>query len=194
MSAKRRAAAGAIERPRSAAMPNFAGSRCGPNSSTTRNRRCSIPALPPARRRQQPGYWVFAPARLPDGRVVVINRGYVPLERANGAGRRAVRRSPAICAGRKPPAGSSPRTIPRATSGSCATLQAMAQVRGWGSVAPFYVDQEAPVPPGGLPEAGHAHGQAAGTTICGYAITWFGLAIALAAVLRRLGDSRTVSR
>jgi surfeit locus 1 family protein len=29
-----------------------------------------------------PGYFVFRPARLPDGRIVAINRGYVPLDYA----------------------------------------------------------------------------------------------------------------
>ena len=25
-----------------------------------------------------PGYWVFSPARLPDGSVLIVNRGFVP--------------------------------------------------------------------------------------------------------------------
>jgi cytochrome oxidase assembly protein ShyY1 len=48
-------------------------------------------------------------------------------------------------------------------------------------VAPFYIDQEAPAPPGGLPQAGplairlrNEHLQ--------YALTWFGLAAVLAVV------------
>ena len=33
-----------------------------------------------------PGYWVLSPARLPDGGVVVINRGFVPADRKDAAG------------------------------------------------------------------------------------------------------------
>jgi surfeit locus 1 family protein len=56
--------------------------------------------------------------------------------------------------------------------------QAIATGKGIGPVAPFYVEQEAPVPPGGLPQPGklavtlrNAHLQ--------YAMTWYGLAIVL---------------
>jgi len=34
-----------------------------------------------------PGYWVFTPARLADGGVVMVNRGFVPQDRANPATR-----------------------------------------------------------------------------------------------------------
>ena len=51
----------------------------------------------------------------------------------------------------------------------------MAAAKGWGEVAPFYVDEESPAPPGGLPRPGtlkvnlpNDHFQ--------YALTWFGLA------------------
>ena len=38
---------------------------------------------------------------------------------------------------------------------------AMAAAKGWGEVAPFYVELESPQPPGGLPRAGRAQGRAA---------------------------------
>ena len=34
-----------------------------------------------------PGYWVFAPARLPGGSIVVVNRGFAPLDRKDPATR-----------------------------------------------------------------------------------------------------------
>src|SRR5690349_10667203 len=34
-----------------------------------------------------PGYWVFAPARLPGGSIVLVNRGFVPDDRKDPATR-----------------------------------------------------------------------------------------------------------
>ena len=34
-----------------------------------------------------PGYWVFAPARLSGGSIVVVNRGFVPADRRDAASR-----------------------------------------------------------------------------------------------------------
>ena len=56
---------------------------------------------------------------------------------------------------------------------------AMASELGWGAVAPFYIDLEAPVPANGVPKPGpltvhlrDEHMQ--------YAITWFSLAVVVA--------------
>jgi surfeit locus 1 family protein len=123
------------------------------------------------------GFFVFAPARVVGGGKVVINRGYVP--------------------GKPYPELSGPLEIvgalrwPEAPSWFIAAhdagggvwyvrdQRAMAQLRGWGAVAPFYIEQEAPVPPSGLPHPAplkpnlrNAHLQ--------YAITWYGLAAVLA--------------
>jgi cytochrome oxidase assembly protein ShyY1 len=56
----------------------------------------------------------------------------------------------------------------------------MAQLLGWGTVAPFYIDLESPIPESGIPKPGPLavhlkddHMQ--------YAITWFGLALVVAA-------------
>jgi cytochrome oxidase assembly protein ShyY1 len=58
----------------------------------------------------------------------------------------------------------------------------MAQVRGWGGpAAPFYIDQETPVPPGGSPRPGPLTVKLRNDHL-GYALTWFGLAATLAAV------------
>lgn len=122
------------------------------------------------------GYFVLAPARLPDGRQVVVNRGFAP--------------------GRSYPAAAGPLEIVGSirfaeapswfasahdAAGEIWTVRdpaAMAKVRGWGEVAPFYIEQEAPVPPGGVPHPSplkvrlrNDHFQ--------YALTWFGLAAVL---------------
>ena len=67
----------------------------------------------------------------------------------------------------------------------------MAQAQKWGTVAPFYIDQESPVPAGGLPLPGKVVVNLPDNHLQ-YAITWFGLALALAGVYavwlaRRIG-------
>ena len=73
---------------------------------------------------------------------------------------------------------------------------AMAQRKGWGAVAPFYIEQEAPVPPGGLPHPAPLQGASCATTTCNTRITWYGLAAVLVvmfaiwAARRRRGERR----
>lgn len=129
---------------------------------------------------KQPGYFVFAPARLPDGRIVVVNRGYVPMDR-----RQEKPTGPIEIVGfiRWP---ESPGWFvsDRDTAGEVWFVrdpEMMAEMRGWGSVAPFYIDQESPVPAGGLPRPGPLSVKLRNDHL-GYAITWFGLAASLAAV------------
>lgn len=129
---------------------------------------------------KQPGYFVFAPARLPDGRIVVVNRGYVPLDRAGD-----LAEPPAEITGflRYP---EKPGWFVAAHDAKGEVWfvrdpQAMAQVRQWGDVAPFYIDQESPVPAGGLPRPGKLTVKLRNDHL-GYALTWFGLAGALLAV------------
>ena len=59
--------------------------------------------------------------------------------------------------------------------------RAMAKALGWGEAAPFYVDQESPLSPGGVPRPGALKVQLRNDHL-GYALTWFGLAAGLAAV------------
>ncbi len=128
-----------------------------------------------------PGVWVFAPARVAGAGVVVVNRGFVPEGQLD-------RISP-------PPAG--PVTLtgylrftekpgwwtPQAESAKRLWFlrdpAAMARALDWGPIAPFYIDLETPAPANGVPKPGPLavhlkddHMQ--------YAITWFGLAAAVA--------------
>ena len=57
----------------------------------------------------------------------------------------------------------------------------MAAEKKWATSAPFYIDQEAPVPPGGLPKPGKLSVELPDNHLQ-YAITWFGLALGLAGV------------
>ena len=59
--------------------------------------------------------------------------------------------------------------------------KAMAEAHKWTVAAPFYIDQEEPVPPGGLPKPGKIEVKMPNRHL-EYALTWFGLALALGGV------------
>jgi cytochrome oxidase assembly protein ShyY1 len=57
--------------------------------------------------------------------------------------------------------------------------QSMAQAKGWGEVAPFYIELESPLPPSGLPLPGPLKVNLPDDHLQ-YALTWFGLAAVVA--------------
>jgi surfeit locus 1 family protein len=136
-----------------------------------------------------PGTWAFMPARLPDGSVVVINAGFVQNTMQDRAQQdRAIARlingAPQKLTGyiRFPerPGWFTPHEDTAKRLWFLRDHGAMAQALGWGTVAPFYIDLESPVPASGVPKPGPLavhlkddHMQ--------YAITWFGLALVVAA-------------
>jgi surfeit locus 1 family protein len=127
-----------------------------------------------------PGYWVFAPARVPDGSVVVVNRGFVPEGRQDPATRPGGQPSePIEVIGvlRWPEAGSwlTPRPDLAKSLWFQRDAQAIATAKGWNAAEPFFVDQEAPVPPGGLPAPGSLRANLRNEHLQ-YALTWYGLA------------------
>jgi cytochrome oxidase assembly protein ShyY1 len=129
---------------------------------------------------REPGYFVFRPARLANGRVVVVNRGYVPLEHTAQSPAEAQEITGYI----RFPEKSSPFTSDSDAAGDVWFVRdqrAMAAKRGWGEVAPFYVDQETPAPAGGLPRPSALTVNLRNDHL-GYALTWFGLAATLAGV------------
>ena len=145
-----------------------------------------------------PGYFAFAPARLADGSVVVVNRGYVanahpdaslsPIGLAVGA-------VDLVGAMRWPEAPGWFVTghDVRADLWFTRDHLAMAAFYGWGPVAPFYIDQEAPVPAGGVPRPSPLKVNLRNEHLQ-YALTWFGLAAVLVVVFAvwvRSGRRRT---
>jgi surfeit locus 1 family protein len=58
---------------------------------------------------------------------------------------------------------------------------AIAAGKGWGPVAPFYIEQEAPRAADGRPQAGPVRASLPNNHLQ-YALTWYGLAVALAFV------------
>jgi surfeit locus 1 family protein len=133
-----------------------------------------------------PGYWVFTPARLSDGRLVVVNRGFVPQDRQDPQTRTAGQFAGAVevvGALRGPEARGwfTPDDDLTRNLWFVRDHIAMAAAKGWGTVAPFYVEQEAPPAPGGLPQVGPIQPNLPDNHLQ-YAVTWFGLAAVLLAV------------
>lgn len=132
-----------------------------------------------------PGYWVFTPARLADGSAVIVNRGFVPEGRQEANARSGGATPGAITivgALRWPDHGwFTPNAEPAKNLWFARDPAAIAAAKGIGAVAPFYVEQELPVTPGGLPQPGRLVVHLPNNHLQ-YALTWFGLALVLAGV------------
>jgi surfeit locus 1 family protein len=133
-----------------------------------------------------PGYWVFTPARLPDGSLLVVNRGFVPEGRQNPGTRgegQVPGRVDIVGALRWPetPGWFAPKGDVAHNLWFARDHLAIAAAKNWSPVAPFYVEQEAPPAPGGLPRVGKIEPKLPDNHLQ-YAITWYGLALVLAGV------------
>lgn len=129
------------------------------------------------------GYWVFAPARLESGAVVVVNRGFAP-EGKQGAlvpPDAGAAPEPLMAVLRFPEARGwlTPQDRPDQQRWYTRDPAAMARAQGWGEVAPFYLDLESPMPAGGLPKPGALQVRVRDDHLS-YALTWFALAMAVA--------------
>lgn len=132
-----------------------------------------------------PGFWVFAPARLADGSLVVVNRGFVPADRLDALGRGDGTGLEATIVGylRWPEARGwfTPQDEPARNVWYVRDHRTIAAAKNWGETAPFFVDQEGPAAPGGLPRPGPL-AIALPDDHLQYALTWYGLAAVLAVV------------
>lgn len=128
------------------------------------------------------GYWVFAPLELAAGAVVVVNRGFVPEGQQDAT-------THAPPAGRvnlvgalrwpEPRGWFAPPDDPARNLWFVRDHLAMAEAKGWGAVAPFYVELETPTE--ALPRAGRLAPGLRNDHLQ-YAITWYALAAVLATV------------
>lgn len=138
------------------------------------------------------GFYVYTPLLLDDGRGVLVNRGFVPYDRKEPATRpegqvegavsiRGLARNPLA----EKPSSIVPDNEPDRNIFYWKDIQAMAAKAGItdrSKLVPLFVDADAASNPGGLPIGG--------VTLIGlpnnhlqYAVTWYGLAAALAGVL-----------
>lgn len=132
------------------------------------------------------GYWVFTPARLADGNVVMVDRGFVPEARKDGRSRpdgQVAGMMALTGALRWPePRGMfTPADDPARNAWYTRDPAAVAAAKGIGAAAPFYVALEAPAPPGGWPRPGPLRASLPNNHLQ-YALTWFGLALTLSGV------------
>jgi surfeit locus 1 family protein len=138
------------------------------------------------------GYFIYTPLELDDGRLIMVNRGFVPFDRKEPASRREGQ-----VEGRQEISGLArnlvdekpnslmPDNDPAKNIFYWKDLAAMSASAGVGrpdDYLPFFVDADDAPNPGGLPVGGvtlismpNSHLQ--------YAVTWYGLAAALAGVL-----------
>jgi surfeit locus 1 family protein len=131
------------------------------------------------------GYHVLTPFLEPGGRVVFVNRGFIPVELKEPAKRAAgqitgtvrvqglLRLPPA-----ERPAWFLPDNRPDLNYWFWVDLPAMSAADGLDRVAAFYIDADATPNPGGWPKGGVTR-LALPNDHLQYAITWFSLAVAL---------------
>jgi surfeit locus 1 family protein len=133
-----------------------------------------------------PGYWVFAPAQLTNGGIIVVNRGFVPEGRQDPSTR--VQGQPSgvvdvigVMRWPEAPGFFQPADDVAHNIFFGRDQNVMAAAKGWGPVAPFYVEQEAPSAEGGLPQVGRLQASLPNNHLQ-YALTWYGLAAVLVGV------------
>jgi surfeit locus 1 family protein len=137
------------------------------------------------------GFYVYTPLQLADGRAVLVNRGFVPYEKKDPATRpegqvvsevtvTGLARDPL----REKPSSLVPDNDPSKNMFYWKDWAAMAKTAGLdpARTVPFFIDADTAANPGGLPIGGvtiidlpNNHLQ--------YAVTWYGLAAALAGVV-----------
>jgi surfeit locus 1 family protein len=131
------------------------------------------------------GYQVLTPLQEPGGRIVFVNRGFIPAELKDPAKRSEgqiagtvrvqglLRFAPA-----EKPAWFLPDNRADLNYWFWVDLSAMATADGLESVAPFYIDADATPNPGGWPKGAVTRLELRNDHLQ-YAITWFSLAVAL---------------
>lgn len=155
-------------------------------SATFDNSKEALVFAPPSTFRpdvEGPGYWVFTPAKLTGGATVMVNRGFVPDGRQDPKTRAEGQiTGPIAIVGTMRWPGDrhwfTPSDEPAKNLWFTADPAAIAAAKGIGPVAPFYIEQESPVPPGGLPKPGKLMVTLPDNHLQ-YALTWYGLALVL---------------
>lgn len=142
------------------------------------------------------GYHQLVPLRLDDGRVLLVDRGWLPYERR--AGGLAPPDSPVTLGGilRKPRHHwSQPANDPARNDWYGIDFQAMAKLAGGPALLPYVLEADAAPNDGGYPLGGQTRVSLPNDHL-GYALTWYGLAVALVVVgglERRANKARSKS-
>ena len=135
-----------------------------------------------------PGYWIVTPLALEGGGIVLVNRGFAPHGRHEPAGRRErLADGPVEVVGLLRPdeerSWITPDDQPDRNLFYARSVAALAAAKGLEPpVAPFTFDLTAEaMPPAGLPQAGETRMRFSNNHLP-YALTWYGIAAALAAI------------
>jgi surfeit locus 1 family protein len=131
------------------------------------------------------GYQVLTPLREPGGRIIFVNRGFIPLELKDPTKRSAGQPTGTVriagllrIAPAKKPSFFLPDNRPDLNLWFWVDLPAIAKTAGIDDAAPFYIDADKTPNPGGWPQGGITRLELPNDHLQ-YAITWFALAIAL---------------
>ncbi len=137
------------------------------------------------------GFYIYTPLRLADSRILFVNRGFVPYDRKDPVARAEgqVQGEVTVTGLARDRLTSKPSWVvpdndPNENIYYWKDLESMARAGGYrldGVVVPFFVDADAAPNPGGLPVGGVTIVDLPNNHLQ-YAITWFGLAAALAGV------------
>ncbi|GLT02429.1 SURF1-like protein [Sphingobium jiangsuense] len=129
------------------------------------------------------GYWVLTPLRTGDGRLIYVNRGYVPTGSRLEAARAATPQGQVSIVGllrlTEPGGGFLRSNDPAGDRWYSRDVEALARARGLSHVAPFFVDAQtegtAAARPAGSPVPGLTVIRFANSHLS-YALTWFAMA------------------
>jgi surfeit locus 1 family protein len=124
------------------------------------------------------GTWAFVPVKLASGETVVVNRGFVADGQDAGQGASGPVTLTGYIRFPEAPGWLTPHADRTRRLWFVRDHLAMVQALGWAEprrVAPFYIDLEGPVPPGGIPKPGPLLVRLKNDHLQ-YAITWFLLA------------------
>lgn len=131
-----------------------------------------------------PGYLVMTPLRLAGGAEVLVNRGFVPQERKDAA-LEGVKPTETVVTGLMRASEErtwfTPADDPASGQWFTRDVDAMARAMELSRYAPFSVDADAGADPAALPEGGETI-VAFPNNHLSYAMTWFGMAVALIGV------------
>ncbi len=133
------------------------------------------------------GYWVLTPLQTGDGSIVLVNRGFVPPELREPSARPAGEPAGEVTVigllrMTEPKGGFLRSNDPAHDRWYSRDVAAIATARGLGAVAPFFVDADAGPARGVYPIGGLTVVRFPNNHLI-YALTWFGLALMLAARL-----------
>lgn len=133
-----------------------------------------------------PGFWVMTPLELTNDTFVIVNRGFVPLDRKDAATRKEgqVAGTVSVTGLLRMPEDAgyfAPANDPAKDAWYRRDAGEIARARGLARAAPFTIDADATPNPGGLPQGGDTRVVFTNNHLQ-YAVTWFGIALALVGV------------